>query len=137
MDVLACLAATRFGKEWTVSGKGPLVYEFTTYRYFGHSVSDPGTTYRTRADVQTVRGAQDPIVNLAIKLTDLKVFTNTELASIQARAKDEVEKSVVEAEQSPVPEPTGAILFEDTYVRGSGPQFLRGRTVDELHYFGP
>ncbi|MBR7539947.1 hypothetical protein KC221_27570, partial [Mycobacterium tuberculosis] len=55
MDVLSVKRGTEFAREYTLSGKGPLLMELVTYRYGGHSLSDPGTTYRTREEIQKMR----------------------------------------------------------------------------------
>ncbi|KIX01788.1 uncharacterized protein Z518_09515 [Rhinocladiella mackenziei CBS 650.93] len=134
MDILAVLAAVKYGKEYVMS-QGPLVYEFVTYRYFGHSVSDPGTTYRTRDDVQVVREAQDPITKFHERLVEWGVADAQELKQIEKNEKASIEREIDEAEQMPHPEVAAQILFEDSYVPGSEPLYVRGRTPDENFYF--
>ena len=59
MDAFACRQAFAYAKEWAgTPGNGPLFMEFNTYRYHGHSMSDPGITYRDRDEVQGVRKAR-------------------------------------------------------------------------------
>ena len=135
MDVLAIKAAVQYGREYTVKGNGPLVYEYVTYRYGGHSMSDPGTTYRTREEIQRMRSTNDPIAGLKQKLLDWKITSEEELKAIDKEARSQCDKEVAEAEEMAIPDPTPRILFEDIYVRGSEPRWMRGRTVDETFYY--
>ena len=135
MDVLAVKAAVAHGKAWTVAGHGPLVLEYVTYRYGGHSMSDPGTTYRTREEIQRMRSTNDPIAGLKQKLLDWGVVGEEELKGIDKEARAYVDGEVKEAEAMLAPEPEARILFEDIYVRGSEPEFLRGRVPEENFYY--
>ncbi|KAI2466992.1 dehydrogenase E1 component-domain-containing protein [Annulohypoxylon bovei var. microspora] len=135
MDVLAVKAAVKYGKEWTIAENGPLVLEYVTYRYGGHSMSDPGTTYRTREEIQRMRSTNDPIAGLKHKILDWEVCTEDELKTIDKEARKHVNDEVAIAEAMAVPENTPKILYEDIYVKGSEPQFMRGRTPDENFYF--
>ena len=135
MDVLAIKAAVQYGREYTTSGKGPLVYEYVTYRYGGHSMSDPGTTYRSREEIQRMRSTHDAIAGLKQKLLDWQVVTEEELKAIDKDARSYVDAEVVEAEKMTPPESTSRILFEDIFVRGSEPLWMRGRSVDETFYY--
>jgi pyruvate dehydrogenase E1 component alpha subunit len=135
MDVLAVLAAVKFGKQYVQSGKGPLVYEYVTYRYGGHSMSDPGTTYRTREEIQRMRSTNDPIAGMKQKMLDWGVVTEEELKNIDKDARTHVDDEVAVAEKMPPPEATPQVLFEDVYVRGSEPPFLTGRTPEENFYY--
>ncbi|KAJ5272790.1 Pyruvate dehydrogenase E1 component subunit alpha [Penicillium angulare] len=135
MDVLATKAAVQYGKDYAVSGKGPLVFEYVTYRYGGHSMSDPGTTYRSREEIQRMRSTNDPIAGLKQKMLEWKVTSEEELKGIDKAARAYVDAEVAEAENMAVPDNTSRILFEDIYVRGSEPRWMRGRTVDETFYY--
>lgn len=135
MDVLAVKAAVEYGKAHNLAGHGPLVLEYVTYRYGGHSMSDPGTTYRTREEIQRMRSTNDPIAGLKQKLLDWGVVSEDELKEIDKEARAAVDAEVAEAEKMAAPEATPQILFEDIYVRGSEPPFMRGRTPDENYYY--
>ncbi|ORZ39035.1 dehydrogenase E1 component-domain-containing protein [Catenaria anguillulae PL171] len=134
MDVLAVYEATRWGKEYTVEkNAGPLVYEFATYRYGGHSMSDPGTTYRTREEIQHMRSTRDPIMGLKNVVLEVEAATEAELKAIDKEAKEAVDKAVEEAKASP--EPAMEELWTEIYVKGSEVPSLRGLTADEVHRF--
>ncbi|EAW23072.1 pyruvate dehydrogenase (acetyl-transferring) subunit E1 alpha [Aspergillus fischeri NRRL 181] len=135
MDVLATKAAVQYAREYTIAGNGPLVFEYVTYRYGGHSMSDPGTTYRSREEIQRMRSTNDPIAGLKQKILDWNVMTEEELKALDKSARSHVDEEVAIAEQMPAPENNPRILFEDIYVRGSEPRWMRGRTVDETFYY--
>ncbi|GJJ12062.1 hypothetical protein Clacol_006303 [Clathrus columnatus] len=129
MDIIASHQAVKFAKEWVTSGNGPLLLEFVTYRYGGHSMSDPGTTYRTREEIQRMRSTQDPIRGLAQYIQDWGVASEEELKEIEKQARTEIDQAVDEAKASPLPEPRD--LWTDIYPKGSEPPFMRGREREE------
>ncbi|KGO69344.1 Dehydrogenase, E1 component [Penicillium italicum] len=133
MDVLAVFAALKYGRDFVKKGNGPLVYEYVTYRYAGHSMSDPGIAYRSREELQKNR-ANDPLTNLKMRLVDWGIMTEDEAKAIEKEVKRIINEEFKQAEQMPAPEATLDILFEDIYVPGSEPAQRRGRTVDETRY---
>jgi len=112
MDVLAVRGAAEMALEWTRSGKGPIILEFKTYRYRGHSMSDPAK-YRTREEVQGFRTGKDPIDHAAKDLAALGVGED-ELKAIDKEIKDIVVEAAKFAEDAPVPDP--AELYTDVLV---------------------
>ena len=67
MDIISVREATKYALAMCREGKGPVCMEMATYRYSGHSLSDPGTSYRTREEIQDVRQSRDPITSFKDK----------------------------------------------------------------------
>merc|ERR1711963_680242 len=87
MDVLAVREATKFAKEYVLKN-GPIMIELKTYRYHGHSMSDPGTSYRTRDEVQKVRSASDPIIGIRARMLENDMATKEEFKTIDGEIKN-------------------------------------------------
>jgi pyruvate dehydrogenase E1 component alpha subunit len=88
-----------------------------TYRYRGHSMSDPAK-YRTKEEVESYK-AQDPIEMVKNTLLEQKMATEEEIEKINERINDIVEDSVKFAEESPYPDPSE--LFKDVYMEENYP----------------
>ena len=112
MDVLAVRGAAEEALEWTRSGKGPIILELKTYRYRGHSMSDPAK-YRSREEVQGYREQHDPIDRAAKELEALGIGED-ELKAIDKEIKDIVVEAAKFAEEAP--EPEAAELHTDVLV---------------------
>ncbi len=101
MDVLAVRGAAETAVEWVRSGKGPILLELKTYRYRGHSMSDPAK-YRSRDEVQAVRDRSDPIEQLKKELAMAGV-SEDDLKTIEKEIRVAVTESADFAETSPEP----------------------------------
>ncbi|QHL91032.1 pyruvate dehydrogenase (acetyl-transferring) E1 component subunit alpha [Sphingomonas changnyeongensis] len=102
MDVLACRGAAEVALDWVRSGKGPVILEMKTYRYRGHSMSDPAK-YRSRDEVQSVKEKSDPIDQAARDLGALGV-TEAELKDIDREIRRIVGEAADFAETMPEPD---------------------------------
>jgi pyruvate dehydrogenase E1 component alpha subunit len=113
MDVVAVYAAGQKAVEWCRSGKGPIILEMKTYRYRGHSMSDPAK-YRTREEVQLVREKRDPIEHLGQKLVAAGVASDDDLKAMDKETRAVVNTAAEFATESPEPDP--AELYTDVLV---------------------
>jgi len=113
MDVLAVKDAGEKALARCRAGKGPQIIEAMTYRYRGHSMSDPAK-YRTRDEVQKVRSESDPIERVKQLLLDRKVADEAQLKAMDKEVRDIVSEAAEFAQNSPEPDP--AELWTDILV---------------------
>ena len=112
MDVRAVKAAAEQAIAWCRSGKGPTILEMLTYRYRGHSMSDPAK-YRTKEEVDKVRTEHDPIEQVRKRLLDKKWASEDDLKKIDAAVRTLVNEASEFATHDPEPDP--AELYTDVY----------------------
>jgi pyruvate dehydrogenase E1 component alpha subunit len=110
--------------EWAVNhargGNGPVLLEVKTYRFRGHSMSDPGK-YRTKEEVEEYK-KQDPIEQVLNTLKKNKWINDAEIDAIDEKIKAIVEESVRFAEESPYPD--ASELYKDVYVQDDYPYII-------------
>ena len=104
MDVEAVLAAGRRAVNWSRAGKGPIILEMKTYRYRGHSMSDPAK-YRSREEVQTMRERRDPIDHYGQRLVARGYANDDELKAIDKQVRQTVNMAAEFATECPEPAP--------------------------------
>merc|ERR1719476_814204 len=104
MNVLAVREATRFAKAYVLE-HGPLVMEMDTYRYHGHSMSDPGITYRNRDEVAGGRATRDPVERVKRYILETELGTAAEIKQIEADVRKQVNEAVEAAKALPQPDP--------------------------------
>nr|XP_061810022.1 pyruvate dehydrogenase E1 component subunit alpha, mitochondrial-like isoform X2 [Nerophis lumbriciformis] len=103
MDVLCVREAVKFAADLCRAGKGPIVMELKTYRYHGHSMSDPGVSYRTREEIQEVRSKNDPIALLKEQMLSNNMASIEELKEMDVAIRKEVDEAAQFATADPEP----------------------------------
>jgi len=132
MDVLAVKKGFEFASQWCRDGNGPLFVECQTYRYHGHSMSDPGVSYRTREEVQSVRKGRDCIENMRNLIIEHGWADSAELKAIEKEVRKEIDEAVKAAKAAK--ELPSDHLTDDIYYQ-ERPSFIR--MIDEqtsLHH---
>jgi len=110
MNVLAVREAVARAVKTAREGHGPVLRELVTYRFYGHSLSDPRNEYRSREE-EAAWKAIDPIATFAKELLDAKAATHDDLARIQDRVDKRHARAAVRAAQSPEPDPRDVAKF--------------------------
>eukprot|EP01084_Bolivina_argentea_P177671 307244_1 len=123
MNIFAVREGIKFAKEWCSKGNGPIFVEVDTYRYHGHSMSDPGTTYRNREEVASMRTARDPIEFVKNLMVDLELSDPDELKSIEKDIRTSVQDFLKRAKAAPIlPREE---LFSNVFTNAESPKYIR------------
>ena len=110
MDVLAVRDAIRRAADRCRSGQGPVLLEASTYRYYGHSLSDPRNEYRTREEEAAWR-ATDPIERLKRQVVEAGMADEAAVTAIETAARERNERAAIRASAATDPDPADLLRY--------------------------
>jgi len=133
MDIMAVRNAMQRSVKGCRNGEGPFFIEADTYRYYGHSLSDPRNEYRTR-DEENAWKSLDPIENLKKQLIECKIIDEEAFQKLQKQVRDRNARAAVRATESadPVPEDVIKYMYTDTVEDTVPEQFGRVELTGDL-----
>eukprot|EP00002_Diphylleia_rotans_P033493 TRINITY_DN7126_c0_g2_i1.p1 TRINITY_DN7126_c0_g2~~TRINITY_DN7126_c0_g2_i1.p1 ORF type:complete len:390 (-),score=68.57 TRINITY_DN7126_c0_g2_i1:110-1279(-) len=132
MDIFSVREGTRAAANYARE-HGPVIMEMNTYRYQGHSMSDPGTTYRTRDEVNNMRQTNDPITYVKNLLLKHELATEEELKAIERAAREKVDQEAEAAKNAAFPDPSE--FARDILLNHEGS--VRGADLGQVYYPTP
>jgi pyruvate dehydrogenase E1 component alpha subunit len=118
MNVFAVREAMKYAKNFAGSGNGPIFIEMNTYRYHGHSMSDPGITYRSREEINKMRQTRDPIEFMKSMMVEKQLATADECKELERKVRNDVLEATNRAKAGKEPELDE--LFTNIYADENG-----------------
>ncbi|MCL1823435.1 MAG: dehydrogenase E1 component subunit alpha/beta [Oscillospiraceae bacterium] len=133
MDILACRDALHRAAALCKAGEGPVLLEFDTYRYYGHSLSDPRNEYRTK-DEEAAWKAVDPVAAFERELLAAKVATPEQIAAVKTRVADRNARAAAKASRAADPDPRDVLKYLYTSSAVEGHRAPSNATPVQLSY---
>ena len=133
MNIFAVREGIKFAREWCISGKGPIAVEAKTYRYHGHSMSDPGVSYRSREEIANVRETRDPVDFLRKLILANNLSDEETLKKIEKEVKVLVDVELQKAKDAPFPDPKVELL-KDVYSVNNEKMFIRAVELKDSQF---
>ena len=131
MDVLAVMDAVRRATARCRAGEGPCLLEIDTYRYYGHSLTDPRTEYRTR-DEEAAWKAVDPIVTYRAQLLSSGIMKEEEIVALERKVSERNARAAQRAAAAPDPSPADVIkyIYTDTVAKNVPAEFQNSPVME-------
>ena len=131
MDALAVRDAVLRAAEMCRAGRGPVLLDVITYRYYGHSLGDPRVEYRTKNEEAAWR-AVDPVETFRRQMIEACVATDEDLAAIETRVKERNTRAAIRAAEAPDPKPEDVLrfMYTDSRCEEVPPEFRNVTVLD-------